>query len=135
MSDRYFPHCKIERTNVGLLLPRTSAYSVELRDIAAPPGATRGHTHPDSYGPPGSVPGPGDHQAALASNARTAFTMTSKNVFTIEAISNGTYRVTVGGDALTASQRSELIRNMRNWESLAANAPGASKRQRYCRRP
>lgn len=108
--------------------------AVELRGISAPKGATRGHTHPDAYGSKGSVPGPGDHQAAQASNAKTAFVMTSANAFTIEAMSNGTYRVTVNGTGLSDSQRADLIGNMQNWENPASNAPGTSNRQRYCGR-
>ena len=109
--------------------------SVELRGVSAPQGATRGHTHPNSFGAPGSVPGPGDHQAAQASSAKTAFVMTSANAFTIEAMANGTYRTSVNGAGLSDSQRADLVSNMQNWENPAANAPGAANKQRYCGKP
>ncbi len=105
---------------------------VEPHAVSAPKGATIDHTHPDSYGPPGSVPGPGDHDAALRSSAKTAFMMTSSNVFTIEAMSNGTFRTTVTGAGLSDTQRADLVRSMQNWESPAANATGATKKQKYC---
>jgi hypothetical protein len=39
--------------------------------------------------------------------------MTSSNVFTIEAIGNGTYRTIVAsGPALSASQQAGLVKNM-----------------------
>jgi RHS repeat-associated protein len=106
--------------------------AVQLTGVTAPKGSTRGHTHPDSYGAKGSVPGPGDHQAAQSANSKAAFMMTSNNTFTIEAFSNGTYRVSVSGSPLSDSQKSDLIQNMRNWENPAANASGNSNKQKYC---
>lgn len=112
--------------------------SVEKFKLDVVPGTTIGHTHPNSYQFPGSVPGPGDNQAAQSSSAKTAFTLTSKNVFTIESMPNGTYRVTVHSssgnlnDTFSDEQRKELIKNMQNWENPAASGPGLTDKQRYC---
>jgi RHS repeat-associated protein len=107
---------------------------VEPHAIAAPSGSTLAHSHPDSYGALGSVPGPGDHVAALNSSIGTAFTMTSSNVFTIEAMGNGTYRTRVAsGPALSASQRAALVKNMQKWESPTnATSKNKTAKQKYC---
>jgi RHS repeat-associated protein len=109
--------------------------AVEKFGLEAPVGATRAHTHPDSYGEPGSVPGPGDNQAARASSASTAFTMTSGNVFTIEAMPGGSYRVTVTGAGISSAQKAALAQTMRNWENPAKSAPGKSDKEKYCGTP
>ncbi len=106
--------------------------SVQVNGVSATAGSTIAHTHPDSFGAPGSVPGPGDGRAARSSSAATAFVMTSHNVFTIEAFSNGTFRTTVSGGPLSDSQRNALIASMQNWENPAANAPGGNDKQKYC---
>ncbi len=106
--------------------------AVQLWGLSGPEGATRAHTHPDGYGAPGTVPGPGDHLAAQASDDEVAFTMTSAHVFTIEEMSNGTFRVWVNGAVLTDSQRNDLVSNMRIWESPSANSTGASDKKKYC---
>jgi hypothetical protein len=61
--------------------------------------------------------------------------MTSANVFTIEAMSNGTFRTTVTGAGLSDAQRADLVSNMQQWESPVANAPGATNKQKYCGKP
>jgi RHS repeat-associated protein len=105
--------------------------STQVNGVDAPTGATLAHTHPDSFGPPGTVPGSGDGGAAKGSAARTAFVMTSAHVFTIEAFSNGTFRTTVSGtSALTSGQRAALVANMNMWENPPAGA--VSDRKRYC---
>ena len=44
--------------------------------------------------------------------------MTSSHVFSIEAMSNGTYRTTVAsGPGLSADERAALVTNMQNWEN------------------
>jgi hypothetical protein len=106
--------------------------NVQVNAVSAPAGATIAHTHPDSFGPPGSVPGPADGGAARSSSANVAFVMTSANVFTIESFSNGTFRTTVSGAGLSDAQRAALVANMQNWENPASNAAGASDQQRYC---
>jgi RHS repeat-associated protein len=115
-----------EVTPAGLLPIETSpAGSVKCKNgtaiqkfkTSAPRGATRSHTHPTSYGAPGSVPGPGDNVAADLSHTGAAFVMTATNVFMIEAMPNGTYRVTVSSGKISSSQRNALIRNMRIWEN------------------
>jgi len=102
--------------------------------LKRPQGTAPSHTHPDSYGPPGSVPGTGDDRGATQSSSHTAFVETSKNVFTIEAMSNGTFRTTVNGPPLSDAQRTALISNMQQWESAAAHAAGASTQQQVCKK-
>ena len=107
--------------------------TVEPHAVTVPKGSNVAHTHPDSYGIPGSVPGSGDNRAARSSNANVAFMMTSQNVFTIEAFNNGTYRTTVAsGSALSAIQRAHLIENMTKWENPPKPGKKASRRATYC---
>ncbi len=110
-------------------------YNVVMTGIAAPRGATRAHTHPSSYGPPGSVPGPGDGGAARSSSDHVAFVMTSQNLFTIQSYADGTFSTTVtAGPPLSDGQTSQLVGAMQNWENPASNAAGATNAQRYCHR-
>ncbi|MDE2250313.1 MAG: hypothetical protein KGL25_02760 [Gammaproteobacteria bacterium] len=62
----------------------------------------------------------------------TTITQAKTQSLGIEAMSNGSYRVTVNGAGISASQRADLVENMQNWGNPAANAPGASNQQRYC---
>jgi RHS repeat-associated protein len=93
----------------------------------APKGSSRAHTHPDSYGSEGQVPGGGDNKAALASNAKSAFMMTSSNVFTIEAMPDGSYRTTISGPGITAEQRDQLVGTMQTWERGGGNSNNPNK--------
>jgi RHS repeat-associated protein len=102
--------------------------------LRRPRGSTPSHTHPDSYGAPGSVPGPGDDRGATQSASHTAFMETSSHVFTIEAMSDGTFRTTVSGPPLSDAQRTALISNMQQWESAAAHDPTASLKQEVCKK-
>lgn len=82
------------------------------------------HTHPNSYGAPGSIPGPGDNGPTLSSDRGVAFMMTSSHVCMIEAMANGSYRVQVSdGNPLTPYQKGELIKNMQLWEEGKAADP------------
>jgi hypothetical protein len=59
-------------------------------------------------------------------------------VFTVEAMPNGTYRVTARStsgdinDTFSDAQREELIKFMQNWENPVAAGPALTDKQRYC---
>lgn len=114
------------------VVPCPGGNSVVVNVVSMPSGATPSHTHPNSYGSPGSVPGPGDDRGARGSS-HTAFVMTANNAFTIESMSNGTFRTTVAsGRALSTAQHDALVANMQNWEDPDAHAAGASDSQQMC---
>jgi hypothetical protein len=109
------------------------SYSVAMFDLDAPAGASRAHIHPDKYGSPGRVPGPGDDSAARASSAHVTFVMTSANLFTIRIFADSTFSTTVvSGPALDASQGARLVAAMQNWENPASHGAGLTNYQRYC---
>lgn len=103
----------------------TSVYA-----MSPPPGATPAHSHQDSFGPPGAVPGPGDGGGARRANSRTAFVVTSTRVFTIESFSNGTFRTTYTGAPLTPAEVSQTVANMQLWENPPPST--SSDQDRYC---
>jgi len=100
----------------------------------SPAGSTRAHMHPDPYFPAGSVPGSGDNFAADGATSKRAFMFTSVNVFTIEKMSNGTYRTWVYGPPLNDTQRSDLVANMRVWENppQGSGKHGPTDEEQYC---
>lgn len=110
--------------------------STSVNQMTIPKGATGAHSHPDSYGPAGNIPGPGDNRAASAANSGHAFTVTSGRAFIIEAYGNGTYRTRLlDGAALSDQERASLVSNMRNWENPDTNSSKPmSDRKRYCGR-
>jgi len=97
---------------------------------AMAPGANGAHSHGNSAE---QHPGPRDDNAATHSAGGVAGVMTHNRTFTIRAFPNGTYRTRlVEGPPLTASERSTLIENMRNWENHPDPGPSQSLQSRVC---
>ena len=105
-----------------------------VNQMTRPAGSTPIHSLPVSYGVPGRVPGTGDNEGADAAKSKHAFTVTADRAFLIESFSNHTYRTTViFGPPLDATDRTNLISFMRNWESPhPASGPHVSNQQRWC---
>ena len=79
------------------------------------PGQAAVHSHSNSHQ---SVPSHGDGSAARKGTTGMAFMMTSSRVFSIEAMSNGSFRTTLAsGPALSGGESAALIKNMQNWEN------------------
>jgi hypothetical protein len=92
------------------------------------PGSSLAHSHTSSHS---GVPGPGDNN--YGSTSSTAYLITPSRAFGIDRASNGTYRTRVmSGPALSASERSELVSNMQNWESGNSSDKSKSYTQRFC---
>jgi RHS repeat-associated protein len=78
-------------------------------------------------------PGPRDDSAARGSTIGVAGVMTQNRSFTIRGFPNGTFRTRqVEGSPLSASERSELISNMQNWEQNVPK-PGQSLKSKVCK--
>jgi RHS repeat-associated protein len=110
--------------------------STSLNRMTMPSGSTGIHTHPDSYGAAGNIPGAGDNLAARAADSRHAFMVTSTRAFMIEAFGNGTYRSElIDGPALSDAERGTLVSNMQNWEDPqmgSTSSASISDQQRFC---
>lgn len=102
--------------------PGNNTVTVMTGKIA--PGQAAVHTHSNSHKP---FPSHGDGSAATKSTTGAAFMMTSKRVFMMESMSNGTFRTTLSsGPGLSASERGELISNMQQWENPPPPTNGVS---------
>lgn len=78
-------------------------------------------------------PGPRDDSAARGSTRHVAGVMTHNRTFTVRMFPNGTFRTRqVEGPPLSDDERSELTRNMRNWERNVPRS-GQTIRSQVCR--
>ncbi|NJS13642.1 MAG: RHS repeat-associated core domain-containing protein [Sphingopyxis sp.] len=92
------------------------------------PGSSAAHSHPSTHS---GVPGPGDNNFGNTSN--TGYVITPSRAFGIDRASNGTYRTRIlSGGPLSASERSDLIGNMQNWESGNSSDKSKTLVQRFC---